>query len=264
MINFRQSDQKSRLGTLLVNSHYISQNQLNQALVHQSKRDIKLGTSLIELNFITRNQLTFALRKQSLTRAIATILAITFAPFNMAFASDVSKKSNSSQLQSNKSLSTSTSSIYSSNSQYVNNVYYSAINLKQESKDLYFSNTSNNSKFTLNKKISDKSGLQLSLFSPYQTITEQSAFSDTNYKFDPQISLFRTSSKPSKISRFTNKIRAGINHYRNTTPAVFMLSLKGRCLYENTGKQTTMWSLNKAKKGVQRKAVLMFSVTKQF
>jgi hypothetical protein len=266
MINFKYTDQKTRLGTLLVKNHCISKNQLDQALIYQSKRKIKLGTSLVELNFLTRNQLNFALKKQTWVRAITTMLAITFAPFNVAFASDLLKKSNTSQLETNIALNhtNNISTFYSNNNQYINNVYYSVINLKEESNNFYYSKTSDNRAFTFNKKLSDNSALQLSLFAPYKTVSNQLNFIEPNYKFEPEISFFKSSSKPSKTNHFTNKIRSGINHYRNTIPAVFMLSLKGRCLYENSGNDTTLWSLNRAKKGVQRKAVLMFSVTKQF
>lgn len=268
MINFKKSIEQNRLGELLINSHYINIGQLNQALNYQAKRKIKLGTSLIELNFISRRQLNFSLRKQSWARAIATILAITFAPFNMSFASDVNKPVTLQQTVDNKLISESPvdSKLYNQYEKTLGpNFYDSSTDLTLASQSEYFFTPQNNSTMTFNKKIFDNTSLQFSLFSFYN-FENSPPYNNSNldYVFNPQISLFKTSSPPLKTTLFSKNISAGINHYKNTKPAIFMLTLKGRSLYENSKSQTTMWSLNRAKKGVQRKAVLMFSVTKQF
>ena len=255
MINQQQKFLKSRLGLILIKGTYISQLQLERALGYQSKRKIKLGTALLELKLITRKQLNAALRKQSWTRAIAASIAIICAPFSNAMASDQTKLNTVNQKIVQNSASQESSPINA----YTTNIYFSAAHLDQQSRDFYYSGK-NDDRFSIKKRISDQSGMQFSLFSTHPSGNG----AEVIYEFDPQISLFKSSSKPNKISYIGKRIGKGMDRYSNTKPVVFMLTLKGRCLFENTGKETKMWSMERAKQGVQQKAELMFSITKQF
>lgn len=248
MFTEQQAIHRSRLGSILVKRAYISQPQLIEALTYQAKRKIKLGTALVELKLISRRQLNFALRRQSWTRAIATSIAIACAPFSTAFASETPRPTN---IVNSKSLN--------NNQAYSNNLFFATTRIDQQSKDFYYTGKEVTG-FTLNKSISHTSGLKLSLFSARVNSDE----SQQTYEFDPQISLFKSSSF-TRSSRYSNsKISGRLDRYTNSIPVVYMLTLKGRCILENSGEETTMWSLDSARKGVQRKAELMFSVTKQF
>ena len=100
--------------------------------------------------------------------------------------------------------------------------------------------------------------MRISLFSE-SSILQERAYPN----FDPQISIFRFAFEPNSLS-FNKRKKLSNNRYTNTIPAVIMLTLKGRSIYESAGDETKLWSLNRAKKGVQRKAQLMLSITKQF
>jgi len=255
MINKQQSIKKSRLGKILTNGAYISSEQLESALCYQAKRQIKLGTALLELKFISRRQLNFALTRQSWTRAIAASIAIAIAPFNFAMASENTKTGAVKESVFQKS----TTHPNSSSDKYASNIYFSAIQIEPQLEQFKI-NDNSGGQFAINKKISKSSGMQFMLFSKHT----DNGGSNVSYQFSPEISLFKTSSSSRTNKYSARRNGVGLDHYRNTTPVVFMLTLKGRSLLENSGKNTKMWSLDRAKKGVQRKSMLMFSVTKQF
>jgi hypothetical protein len=75
--------QPYRLGTLLVEKHLISQDQLDKALLFQKHNDLPLGQALIQLNMLTERQLKRALKKQSRIRLYAACAAFFIAPFSM-------------------------------------------------------------------------------------------------------------------------------------------------------------------------------------
>jgi hypothetical protein len=251
--HLQENVQKSRLGSILVKGSYISEYQLENALNYQSKRHIKLGTALIELKLISRKQLNFALRKQSWTRAIAASIALACAPFNYAFASSHTDSNiqsvDTNQLAANTSLKTV----------YQLDLQYSIDNFDQPTRNFYFSGE-HDGRFSVNKQLSDKRGIQFKLFDS----DNNDISGEATYQFRPQISLFQSSSKPSVSNYSSGRIGPGINRYTNTKPAVFMLTIKGRSLFENSRNETKLWSLDKVKYGVQNSAELMFSVTKQF
>ncbi len=258
MVNQQQAIKQSRLGNILVKRAYINQLQLKNALGYQAKRKIKLGTALVELKLITRKQLNFALRRQSWTRTIAASIALACAPFTAAFASEKPqpiRQINAGPIQ-DESIN-----LNRFKNPYSNDLFFSAVPLDQQSKDFYYTGEQD---LQFTKSISDSSGLQISLFSEHPT----GYGSQTSLEFAPQISLFSSSSTshaPNYAYSYSGtKIGNRSDHYSNSKPVVYMLTLKGRCLLENSGKGTKMWSLDSAKKGVQRKAQLMFSITKQF
>lgn len=252
MINQQHTIFKSRLGIILTKAAYISESQLNKALTYQQKRKIKLGTALLELNLISHNQLKFALKRQSWTRAVAATIAIACAPFNSAFASE--KPESNSIAAQNRPIERLT------NNQYSYDIDYSTVYFNHGSENFYYSDK-NNRHFIVNKNISEQSGMKFSIFSEHPSNQSTSV----TYDLSPQISLFNTSYKPTK-NRYVSKgaSRQGLDHYTNTKPVVFMLTIKGRCILQNSDNITRMWSLDKAHHGIQRKAQLMFSITKQF
>jgi hypothetical protein len=246
--------EQSRLGKLLINSNLISENHLEQALEYQQRRQIKLGTALVELNLITRKQLTRALRRQNWTRGLAAAVAIACTPVSTAFANDHSPSQTIVQKNTLEADHAKLSSRH-----YNNDLYFSPRELDEASRNFYYSSDQKDP-ISINTDFSKSSGLKLSFIRS----SNMSFNSEVDYRYDPQISLFKYSSSR-KTSNFSDpSLGKGMNRYKNSKPAVFMLTLKGRCLLENSGDETTMWSLNRAKKGVQRKAELMFSITKQF
>lgn len=256
MDNQQQAIKRSRLGNILVKRAYINQSQLLNALNYQSERKIKLGTALLELKLITPKQLIFALRRQNWARTIATTIALACAPFTTAFASEKPKT-----LELIKAAPTLNSSYKLNNlkNPYSVDLFVSPLNLDHQSKAFYFTGKHD---IGFTKSISDSSGFQVSLFSERANAYD----SQTSYEFAPQISLFKSAST-SRLPNFSYsgaKIGDRGDRYSNSTPIVYMLTVKGRCLLENSINGTKMWSLDSAKKGVQRKAQLMFSVTKQF
>lgn len=258
MENQQQAIERSRLGNILVKRAYISQSQLTNALGYQAKRKIKLGTALLELKLITRKQLKFALRRQSWARTIAASIALACTPFTTAFASE--KPKTFKLAKAHPVLNASANHVNLGNP-YSNDLFTSPIDLEQHSKEFYYTGKQD---IGFTKAISGSSGFQVSLFSEQAT----GYGSQTSFEFDPQISLFKSAaiSQPQKYSYGFSPAKVGDrqNRYSNSIPVVYMLTLKGRCLLENSVKGTKMWSLDSAKKGVQRKAQLMFSITKQF
>jgi len=246
------STHKSRLGTLLIKGAHISQQQLDMALNYQAKKNIKLGAALLELDLISSKQLNIALKRQSWIRAIATLFALIVAPFNSAVAAE--NQNSQQKLLENKLVQHQLT-----RDNYQAGIYFSMIDLDPASKEFYYSGK-NHGNLSFSKKISEKTGISLNILNPY--ISDGGI--DVTYEFEPQISLFNISSSPKNINFSPKPFVKRFDRKSNTKPAVFMLTLKGRSLFENSGKGLKMWSLDRAKIGVQRKAELMFSITKQF
>jgi len=80
--------QKSRLGRLLVNRGYITEDQLDSALIAQAEQGKMLGEVLIDQGLITRKELQRTLKQQKRYRYTAAFVAMVAAPLQpmMAFA----------------------------------------------------------------------------------------------------------------------------------------------------------------------------------
>jgi len=238
---------QSRLGSLLLKNHSINEEQLREALNYQHKRQIKLGTALLELHLISRTQLSIALKKQRWIRIFATFLTLVFAPFNHVFAENHQPTSHKLRIvkQPNKN------NLFSSNNY---------LNTSLLDKSYAFAGqwkTNLDSQYSFNQRFDHNTGLQISFFAPYALENNE-----IGYQFEPQISLFKSSSIA--IKKFYNRSPADNNRYSSPSPTTYMLTLKGRCLYENAGESSKIWSLSRADAGVQRNAELMLSVTKFF
>jgi len=251
MIDRQQSIRQSRLGLILLKKAYISQAQLLKALGYQTRRKIKLGTALIELKLISCDQLNSALRRQSWTRTITTCIALFCAPFCATVSAENTPKTKIVQLKSNPSISDKNNDP----NNYFNNGFRVSKHFEKQAKQFYFTDQNQ-----LGFSFSQSSGIQLSLYTAQYNDYQNPVF----YEFEPQISLFKSSSRRTHLSQTHKRISDRINHYSKPIPVVYMLSLKGRSIAESAGNKTTMWSLNTAKNGVQPKAELMFSITKQF
>lgn len=79
---------KSRLGRLLINRGYITEQQLDEALILQASHKMMLGEVLIEKGWITEKDLQRTLKHQSRYRYTAAFIALAAAPFQpmLAFA----------------------------------------------------------------------------------------------------------------------------------------------------------------------------------
>lgn len=269
-----KSNPKYRLGCLLVQKKVITPSQLQIALTYQNDHHVKLGKALIALNYVTPSMLKRVLVKQSWLKTVATVGAFVLAPLvsNLCVASDHHKASTL------KVASIDKPSAYFKEGMKAS---FTPRSIGDLAKAYYFSGhetkaNGDNVFFIVGRKLSETSGVNISLFSrPMALATsnqwqmksdrfDQDVYPESNFlRFDPQISLFKFSVKPNLFSFNKRKILNG-NRYTNTIPAVIMLTLKGRSVYETAGNQTRVWSLDKAKKGVQRKAHLMLSITKQF
>jgi hypothetical protein len=248
---------QSRLGQLLINKNLISQNQLTQALNYQVKHQVKLGTALNQLNLVSSRVIRKQLLKQRLIRLLASSLVLTWVPTELLAKDDLLVTAPNPEA----------TSFYQSNEQKIlslasseTQIDFVAKPVENWSMEFYFSGDKHHL-LSLNSDISDLASIQFSLFN-----ASLPAFSNHyEYQFEPQIALYTSYSKSATLSYSSNRaIGPGLDRGSNTKPVIYMLTLKGRCLYENSGKQTVMWSLDRAKKGVQRKAELMFSITKHF
>lgn len=229
---------------MLIKRKLLSRAQLSKALSYQVEHKVKLGEALTRLKFIDSSQISRILKKQKWLRLLAGGIAITI-PNNHLMADQLLKASGE------YSLSSSTKSI---------NADFNQKPLDAHSKEFYFTGDQDHL-VSLNRDFKDIASIQFSLFNAKQPI-----FSNHfEYQFEPQISLYSSETRLNQTQySSTKRIGPGLDRQSNTKPVIYMLTLKGRCLYENTGNQTTMWSLDRAKKGVQRKAELMFSITKHF
>lgn len=273
-IRLSRGTQKYRLGALLIQKGVLTQSQLNTALTYQNTNQIRLGEALVALNYVTTARLKRVLMKQSWLKIIATVGAFVFAPLvsTSCFATN-NQKVNTIKV----------ASLEKPHSSYINNLQasFTPRSIDQQAKEYYFSShetraNGNNVFFVVGRKLSQTTGLSINLFSQSgqmpvltewqsknMTLDQKQSQENHFLHFDPQISIFKFSVQPSRFS-FNKRKRFDMNHYTNTIPAVIMLTLKGRSIYESAGNQTRVWSLNRAKKGVQRKAQLMLSITKQF
>ena len=77
---------KSRLGRLLVNRGYISEAQLDEALVLQASEGMMLGEVLIKKGWISQKELQRTLKQQSRYRYTAAFVALATAPFQPMIA----------------------------------------------------------------------------------------------------------------------------------------------------------------------------------
>jgi len=278
-VRLNKNNPKYRLGSLLVQKGVITPSQLQVSLIYQNDNHVKLGEALIALNYVTPSTLKRVLVKQSWLKTVATVGAFILAPLvsNCCFASDHQKASSIKVASIDKTHINQSRAVFKDGMQ----ASFTPRSIGDLAKAYYFSGhetraNGDNVFFIIGRKLSETSGVNISLFSrstalpapnEWQMKNEglgQDLYPESNFlHFDPQISLFKFSVKPSLFSFNKPKIRNG-NRYTNTIPAVIMLTLKGRSIYETAGNQTRVWSLNRAKKGVQRKAQLMLSITKQF
>ena len=77
---------KSRLGRLLINRGYITEAQLDEALVLQASQSMMLGEVLIQQGWITAKELKRTLKHQSRYRYTAAFVALAAAPFQPMLA----------------------------------------------------------------------------------------------------------------------------------------------------------------------------------
>lgn len=83
----QQIQQKSRLGSLLIEKGLITGKQLDQALIQQAQTNQRLGEVLIQNLWISERQLQRALKRQSRYRLVAAVTAILIGPFQPFIAS---------------------------------------------------------------------------------------------------------------------------------------------------------------------------------
>tara|TARA_B100000446_G_C10497396_1_gene321831 strand:+ start:362 stop:1159 length:798 start_codon:yes stop_codon:yes gene_type:complete len=77
---------KSRLGRLLVNRGYITEDQLDEALRLQASKSLMLGEVLLSQGWITEKDLKRTLKHQSRYRYTAAFIALAAAPFQPMLA----------------------------------------------------------------------------------------------------------------------------------------------------------------------------------
>lgn len=80
-MNRNEKIAKSRLGRLLVNRGYITEDQLSEALVLQAAGDGLLGEVLINKGYISEKDLSRTLKHQKRYRYTAAFVALATAPF---------------------------------------------------------------------------------------------------------------------------------------------------------------------------------------
>jgi hypothetical protein len=80
MSGHNQLLEKSRLGRLLVNRGYITDEQLNLALIESHAAGQRIGEYLVAAGLISEKQLNQTLRRQKRTRNIATFVTMILAP----------------------------------------------------------------------------------------------------------------------------------------------------------------------------------------
>lgn len=88
MSNTSNHIEKSRLGRLLVNRGYITEQQLQAALAYQRSTDLKLGEILVLQGLVTQRELGRTLKHQSRYRYAAAFVAMVVTPLQplVAFA----------------------------------------------------------------------------------------------------------------------------------------------------------------------------------
>ena len=86
MANKHEQIAKSRLGRLLVNRGYITENQLDEALIAQGQENKLLGEVLVERGWITEKELKRTLGHQKRYRFAATVATMVAAPLQPMMA----------------------------------------------------------------------------------------------------------------------------------------------------------------------------------
>jgi len=81
IVNRNEQLAKSRLGRLLVNRGYITENQLSEALTLQAAEGCLLGEVLIDKGYISEKDLNRTLKHQKRYRYTAAFVALAAAPF---------------------------------------------------------------------------------------------------------------------------------------------------------------------------------------
>lgn len=92
-MNIRQGfEEKSRLGRLLLNRGYLSEDQLSEGLRFQRETGQRLGEVLVASGWITEKDLQRALRHQSRYRSAAALMTLVALPFQplVSFAANAS------------------------------------------------------------------------------------------------------------------------------------------------------------------------------
>lgn len=85
-MNRNEQISKSRLGRLLVNRGYISEQQLSDALIKQAEDGVLLGEVLLAQGLITESNLKRVLKHQKRYRYTAAAVALVAAPFQPMIA----------------------------------------------------------------------------------------------------------------------------------------------------------------------------------
>ncbi|MGX5173081.1 hypothetical protein ACUR5C_03530 [Aliikangiella sp. IMCC44653] len=222
-----QSQINSRIGNLLLSKGWVSQAELEQALAYQVEHSSRLGESLVALGFISQKQLSKVLTKQKHIRRVIAGLVMLSAPLCPALASDKSNKLfNSNQMN-----------------------HLDGQHLNANNDDLF--KISN--RFKISKPKSKEVFLELA--------------TGNNKRDTPQLgqyfSSISLSSSFTKPTQFTEQDRRA-DRYKNTSPSVYRLTLKGYSVIEKDDKKISYWNLNKMKNSPYKKYEVMFSVTKHF
>lgn len=90
MTTMHEQIQKSRIGRLLVNKGYISEAQLDEALLAQAKDGVLLGEALIAQGLISTKDLARVLRQQKGYRRTAAAVTMIIAPLQPMVAAAAS------------------------------------------------------------------------------------------------------------------------------------------------------------------------------
>ena len=80
MENFAHTEQKSRLGQILVSKKLISNEQLSQAMTRQANTGERLGDILTQWNVVTQRHIESALKTQRRLRLVASLVTATMTP----------------------------------------------------------------------------------------------------------------------------------------------------------------------------------------
>ncbi|MBK9346587.1 MAG: hypothetical protein IPN06_09185 [Burkholderiales bacterium] len=80
METFAHTEQKSRLGQILVSKKLISNEQLSQAMTRQANTGERLGDILTQWNVVTQRHIESALKTQRRLRLVASLVTATMTP----------------------------------------------------------------------------------------------------------------------------------------------------------------------------------------
>lgn len=242
-----------RLGQLLLERHLIDAKQLDCALLHQVKMQCSLGQSLLALGFIKTAQLDRVLAKQKRLHSLLAGVVLMSAPSFSAYANDslINFKSNSSYSQGVNQTVSLTNKTTATAAKYSIDDYYH---------------------IGIHHHFSFRSGVQLNF-------TQAPSFNSDRIRIKPDNEysnglhpemVFYTSNELKRFSLSvgaeprTGKLRN--DRYKNTTPLVYKLTLKGYSLFEKNQYETGMrfWEFNRNKDSFYKNYELMFSLTKSF